>query len=151
MKSALRSPLCAMALFLTVAACGAVERNGDPAHVTFAPSLGVDLAKMTKTSSGLYYRDLAPGTGTEAGAGSTVTVQYTGWLTSGSQFDTGSFSFTIGEHGVVAGFEEGVTGMKVGAVRQLVIPASLGYGAQGKGPIPGNAVMVFQLSLKKVG
>ena len=148
-----RDRLPALALILALAACGGGEKaagTGDPATETFAPSLGIDLSQMTMTSSGLYMQDVTPGTGAEAATGSKVTVEYTGWLVDGTRFDSGSFPFTIGQHQVVAGFEEGVTGMKVGGVRKLVIPPALGYGAQGTGPIPGNAVIVFQVALKSV-
>ena len=144
--------LPAVALILALVACGGSEKagTGDPATETFAPTLGIDLSQMTKTSSGLYLQDVTVGTGTEAATGSKVTVAYTGWLVDGTKFDSGTFPFTVGQHQVVAGFEEGVAGMKVGGVRKLVIPPSLGYGAQGTGPIPGNAVIVFQVTLQSV-
>lgn len=152
MSISMRDRLPALALILALAACGGSEKagTGDPATETFAPSLGIDLSQMTRTATGLYVQDVTPGTGAEAATGSKVTVEYTGWLVDGTKFDSGSFPFTIGQHQVVAGFEEGVTGMKVGGVRKLVIPPALGYGAQGTGPIPGNAVIVFQVTLKSV-
>ena len=142
----------AVALSLFAAACGGTPHagTGDPATEAYAPSLGIDLSQMTRTSSGLYYQDVSVGTGAEAAAGSKASVEYTGWLPDGKKFDSGSFDFLLGAHQVVAGFDEGVTGMKVGGVRKLVIPPALGYGAQGSGPIPPNAVMVFQMTLKGV-
>jgi FKBP-type peptidyl-prolyl cis-trans isomerase FkpA len=142
----------ALALPLAANACsgGKDAGTGTPATVTYAPALGIDLSKMMKTSSGLYYQDVTVGTGTEAAMGSSVNVDYTVWLTNGKKVDSGSFPFTIGAHKVVAGFDEGVTGMKVGGVRKLVVPPELGYGAQGNGPIPGNAVLVFEVTLKSV-
>lgn len=143
----------ALALPLAVGACGSGKSasTGNPATETFAPSLGINLPQMMKTSSGLYYQDLTAGTGAEAVAGSAVTVDYTVWLPDGKKVDSGTFPFTLGAHKVVPGFDEGVNGMKVGGVRKLVVPPALGYGAKGNGPIPGNSVLVFQVKLDSVG
>ena len=102
--------------------------------------------------------DVVLGTGTEAATGKTATVTYTGWLYSdtaadhkGTQFDTGTFSFTLGQNQAIAGFEQGVLGMKVGGKRTVLIPASMGYGAAGSAPkIPPNAGLVFDLALTTV-
>lgn len=137
-------------LFLAVLA---VSACGD--DITFPPdfdvSLGIDLASMTKTSSGLYYRDLVVGTGAVAEAGTFATVGYTGWLSDGTMFDSGSFSFTVGVGEVVPGFDEGVLGMKVGGKRKLVMPPNLGYGDRTNGPIPANSTLVFDVELQKIG
>jgi FKBP-type peptidyl-prolyl cis-trans isomerase FkpA len=97
------------------------------------------------------------GTGLDATNGKVVTVSYTGWLYSatasdnkGSQFDTGSFSFTLGAGQVISGFDQGVLGMKVGGKRTLLIPSSMGYGASGSGSIPPNAGLVFEVTLTAV-
>jgi peptidylprolyl isomerase len=123
--------------------------------ITFPPefddSLGIDLATMTKTSSGLYYQDLAPGSGNAVTAGQKATVAYTGWLPDGTRFDSGSFPFTVGIGQVVPGFDEGVLGMRVGGKRKLVIRPELGYGSQGQGAIPGNATLIFEVELQKIG
>ena len=101
--------------------------------------------------------DVVLGTGLEATTGKTATVTYTGWLYSdtaadhkGKQFDTGTFSFVLGQKQVIAGFDQGVTGMKVGGKRTLLIPSSLGYGASGYGAIPPNAGLVFDIALTAV-
>lgn len=109
---------------------------------TFAASLGVNLAASTKTPSGLYYRDITVGTGATIVAGTALKVKYSGALANGSVFDSGTFPFTI-PGGVIQGWNEGILGMKIGGSRQLIIPPSLGYGANGSGPIPPNAVLVF--------
>ena len=85
--------------------------------------------------AGLVIEDLEVGTGQEAKQGDTVNVHYTGWLTDGTKFDSShnrnrTFSFTIGGRRVIAGWEQGVAGMKVGGKRKLTIPPALGYGAR---------------------
>ena len=123
--------------------------------LTFPPefddSLGIDLSTMTKTASGLYYQDLAPGSGNAVKVGEKATVAYSGWLPSGQKFDSGSFSFTVGMGQVVPGFDEGVLGMRVGGKRKLVLPPDLGYGNQGVGAIPPNSTLVFEVELQKIG
>ena len=109
---------------------------------TFAASLGVNLAASTKTPSGLYYRDITVGTGATIVAGTALNVKYSGALANGSVFDSGTFPFTIPGN-VIQGWNEGLLGMKICGSRQLIIPPSLGYGANGSGPIPPNAVLVF--------
>jgi len=102
--------------------------------------------------------DVVLGTGATAAAGKTATVTYTGWLYSdtapnhkGTQFDSGTFSFTLGQNQVVPGFEQGVLGMMVGGQRTVLVPSSLGYGATGSAPaIPPNAGLVFDIALTAV-
>ncbi len=104
----------------------------------------------------LEIQDVTVGTGTEAVAGNQVTVNYTGELTDGTVFDSSlnpgrtPFTFTLGAGQVIQGWDEGVAGMKVGGKRILVIPASLGYGAQANGPIPANSTLIFQVELLSV-
>ncbi len=122
----------------------------------YAPELGVDLDAMTKTDSGLHYAVLAEGEGDEAVNGKDVVVHYTGWLPSGTKFDSSRdrgepFMFPLGAGSVIAGWEEGVAGMRVGGQRKLVIPPALGYGAAGAGGvIPPNATLVFDVELLEV-
>jgi peptidylprolyl isomerase len=144
-------------LLLLPLGCGDSDsHSGDPAKVTYAAELGVDLAAMEHRESGLYVQDVQPGTGDEASLGRRVTVNYTGWLPNGTQFDSSRnagrtpFSFTPGQHTVIQGWEEGIPGMKVGGVRKLVLPSNLGYGAQGNGPIPGNSVLIFDVELLSI-
>ncbi len=106
-----------------------------------------------KTASGLVYEDTVVGDGAEAKAGQFVTVHYTGWLTDGSKFDSSKdrndpFQFPLGMRRVIAGWDEGVQGMKIGGTRKLTIPAHLGYGAAGAGGvIPPNATLIFEVEL----
>lgn len=110
----------------------------------------------TSTESGLKFSDLKPGTGAVAAKGNQATVHYTGWLTTGKRFDSSAvknkpFTFTIGARKVIKGWDEGVEGMKVGGVRQLCVPAALGYGPRGHPPrIPQNATLIFEIELLSV-
>jgi FKBP-type peptidyl-prolyl cis-trans isomerase len=122
----------------------------------FAAALGVDLANSTQTSSGLWYRDISVGAGAlvPATGGTRVTLQYTGWLRNGIEFDEGTFTFTTGTVGAgsaISGMDEGVRGMRVGGVRQLIIPPDLAYGQDGTIGIPGQSILVFQVTLLSIG
>jgi peptidylprolyl isomerase len=116
----------------------------------------VDEKDYTTTASGLKYYDLKTGTGDMPTTGQTVVVHYTGWLEDGTQFDSSldrdePFSFAVGEGNVIPGWDEGVATMKVGGVRQLVIPADLAYGESGAGGvIPPNATLIFEVELLEI-
>ena len=109
---------------------------------------------------GLKYTDTKPGDGATAAAGNKVSVHYTGWLSKdgakGAKFDSSvdrgqPFDFTLGAHQVIAGWDEGVAGMKVGGQRTLIIPPELGYGSRGAGGvIPPNATLIFDVELLNV-
>jgi FKBP-type peptidyl-prolyl cis-trans isomerase FkpA len=106
--------------------------------------------------------DLVVGSGTEAERGKFITVHYTLWIYDASKPDNKGtqvqssfggqpFGFTYGTGNVIAGWNQGFDGMKVGGRRRLIIPPALGYGAQGSsGGIPGNAGLVFELELLSV-
>jgi FKBP-type peptidyl-prolyl cis-trans isomerase len=104
----------------------------------------------------LQITDLKPGNGTEATDGKRVTVHYTGTLTDGTKFDSSRdrdtpFVFTLGSGMVIAGWDMGIKGMKVGGVRKLVIPSHLAYGSRSVGSvIPPNATLVFEVELLNV-
>ena len=119
---------------------------------TFASNLGVNLATSNKTSSGMYFRDITAGTGNAVVTGDSVFVYYQGNLSNGQLFDqllSGTpFGFKLGEPGLIAGFNQGLVGMKVDGTRQLIIPPALAYGSTGYGGIPPNAVLVFTVTLK---
>jgi peptidylprolyl isomerase len=116
----------------------------------------VEESDYTTTPSGLKYYDLEVGTGAEASSGTTAVVHYTGWLTDGTMFDSSltrgePFPFPVGGGRVIRGWDEGVAGMRVGGTRQLVVPASLGYGDRGAGNvIPPGATLVFEVELLEV-
>jgi FKBP-type peptidyl-prolyl cis-trans isomerase len=124
----------------------------DLSAITYAPALGIDVAAMSRSPRGVLYRDLTSGTGDPVGAGKLVAIHYVGTLPDGTQFDANGpsdppYEFRLGAGEVVPGFDEAVTGMKVGGKRQVVIPPALGYGAQANGPIPANSVLVFTIDL----
>ncbi len=108
------------------------------------------------TPSGLRYRDLRVGEGTEATKGKTVEIHYTGWLEDNTKFDASQdpslpLTFRIGIDDVIQGWHQGVAGMKVGGRRRLVVPPELGYGKQGMGRIvPPNATLIFEVELVNV-
>jgi FKBP-type peptidyl-prolyl cis-trans isomerase FkpA len=133
-----------LAIALSASACGGGSES--------SPSTA------TPPSAPYSATDLREGTGATATAGRTVTVSYTGWLydpakpeSKGTQFDTSaSFSFQLGVGRVIAGWDQGVVGMKVGGQRRLTIPPNLGYGQQMVGTIPPNSTLVFDIMLLNV-
>ena len=111
---------------------------------------------VVKTASGLGYVEIVEGTGAQPTTGDNVSVHYTGWLESGRKFDSSHdrgqpLVFPTGRGRVIKGWDEGVGSMKVGGKRKLIIPANLGYGAQGAGGvIPPNATLIFEVELVAV-
>jgi FKBP-type peptidyl-prolyl cis-trans isomerase FkpA len=150
-----RSSVALIAVLLS--ACGGGEPpKGDTAGGGMAAELEIDPAALTKTASGLQYQDVVTGSGAEATPGQVAVVHYTGWLTDGTKFDSSRdrgepFSFPLGGGQVIAGWDEGVAGMKVGGRRKLVIPPDLGYGAGGSPPvIPPASTLVFDVELLEI-
>jgi FKBP-type peptidyl-prolyl cis-trans isomerase FkpA len=154
---------------LVVAACGRSEKPASEAAAPTAEVAAPDTtaAPATSTPTGsetmdLQKTDLAPGTGAEIRSGQTALVHYTGWLydaaapdNKGKQFDSSvggePFEFPLGAGRVIAGWDQGVVGMKVGGKRRLVIPPVMGYGERGAGGvIPPNATLVFDVELVEI-
>ena len=116
--------------------------------------------QVTEMPDGLKYTDSKTGDGATAKSGNKVSVHYTGWLSDngakGKKFDSSvdrgqPFQFTLGAKQVIAGWDEGVAGMKVGGKRTLTIPPELGYGSRGApGAIPPNATLIFDVELLQV-
>ena len=108
------------------------------------------------TPSGLKIEDIRVGIGPMPQNDDTVVVEYTGWLTNGTQFDTsvdrGPFEFVLGAGRVIKGWDEGLLTMKVGGKRRLTIPPDLAYGETGSqsGSIPPNATLVFEVELLQI-
>ena len=125
-----------------------------------ASACGKDTPTSPSVNANVPYSqvDLRVGTGAEAVSGRTATVNYALWLfdpnaaeNKGRAVQTGTFAFTLGRNEVIRGFEQMVTGMRVGGLRRAVIPPNLGYGANGQPPdIPGNATLVFETELLNV-
>ena len=143
-------------MILTRSACAVLAL----AIAAAMPLLGrVDAAtnQVIEMPNGLQYTDTKTGDGSTATPGTKVSVHYTGWLynngAKGTKFDSSvdrgkPFQFTLGAHQVIAGWDEGVAGMKVGGKRTLIIPPELGYGARGAGGvIPPNATLMFDVEL----
>lgn len=111
---------------------------------------------VVTTESGLQYIDLVEGTGATPQQGQTVIVHYTGTLENGTKFDSSRdrnqpFSFPLGAGRVIRGWDEGISTMKVGGRRQLIIPPELGYGSRGAGGvIPPNATLIFDVELLRI-
>jgi FKBP-type peptidyl-prolyl cis-trans isomerase FkpA len=135
--------LAALALICTVTAACVGSATGPSTNVPY-----------TQT-------DLKVGTGATAALGNTLTVNYTGWLydpdkpdDKGIVFDTSAgatpFSFTLGAGQVIKGWDQGVSGMKIGGIRRLIIPPSLAYGGTRSGAIPPYSTLVFDIELVNV-
>ena len=137
--------------------------GGTATAATAPASVNEGQSKLNATPDNLQKIDVKQGTGTEAVAGHTVVVHYTGWLydsskpdSHGAKFDSSRdrnapFSFALGAGRVIKGWDQGVAGMKVGGQRSLVIPPQLGYGARGAGGvIPPNATLIFDVELLDV-
>lgn len=131
------------------------SKNSSSGSQTIDPSTFVAYEKYKNENQALF-GDIVAGTGTTLGNNQTATVVYRGWLTNGQLFDeskTGSdgklqaFQFKVGSGQVIRGWDQGLTGMKVGGARLVIVPPAVGYGASGQGPIPGNSVLVFQVQL----
>jgi FKBP-type peptidyl-prolyl cis-trans isomerase FkpA len=139
-----------LAAALAASACGGDSSSSStPTSPTAQPS-----APYSQT-------DLRVGTGTEVTSGRSVAVNYTGWLYNpsgtdgkGQQFDSNAgrapFTFVVGSNQVIPGFSQGVTGMRVGGLRRVVLPPALAYGSTGNGPIPPNATLVFEIEVVAV-
>lgn len=145
---------------LAVALLALVGCGDDPAQVqiqvieevTFDPSLNVDLAAMTKDpTTGVYTQDLVVGTGDPVDYDSQVSVTYSGWLSDGTLFDSGTgYAFEVGGVGgnsPILGFHVGVLGMQLGGERLMLLPPEVAYGNVPRGSIPGGSVLVFQVTL----
>jgi FKBP-type peptidyl-prolyl cis-trans isomerase len=153
---------------LLLVACGYADPSGNQGaaattdQTTPTPLAGADdfnegAGKPVITlPDGLKYINLKVGDGALATATSTVRVHYTGWLSSGNKFDSSRdrgqpFDVSLGQQQVIAGWDEGIPGMRVGGRRKLIIPPSLAYKDQGSPPtIPPNATLTFTVELLAV-
>lgn len=114
-----------------------------------------DKSKVKTTKDGLKYVIIKEGTGPKAKAGQTVTVNYTGFLEDGKKFDSSverdePFSFKLGAHQVIPGWDEGISFLNKGAKAVFIIPPALAYGNRGNGPIPPNSTLIFDVELLNI-
>ena len=150
----LRKGTFILLLVLSIALLAQTKKSAPPKAAAKTPAGPTKVSgKPVTTSTGLEYWEIKKGTGALAQAGKKVSVQYTGWLTDGKEFDSSldvgdPIQFVLGKDPVIKGWEEGIAGMKVGGKRQLRIPPALGYGARGFGTsIPPNATLIFDVEL----
>lgn len=130
----------------------ATEGTGTDSAVAQALNESVDRNGVLEK---LIIDDVVIGTGDVVQEGDTVEVHYVGTLQNGQQFDNShkrgqTFTFTIGEGRVIAGWEQGLLGMQAGGERILVIPSDLAYGSRNVGPIPANSTLIFAIELLKI-
>lgn len=136
----------ALAVLLPAGACRHAAREA-PLPATIPPVAG-----PVQTQYAMRYVDVRLGTGAPAEPGQVYAVQYTGWLRDGMKFDSSRdrgepFRFEQGRRRVIAGWDSGFDGMRVGGLRRLFIPYQLAYGVRGRGPIPPRADLIFDVEL----
>ncbi len=149
----LRNPKTMVALAIAAGLAGCAGSSSSTSTVQTA-------ANASTPATGLQITDTRPGTGFTPKPGQTCVVHYTGWLyengVKGKKFDSSvdrkqPFSFVLGDHKVIEGWEQGVGTMKPGGKRTLIIPPALGYGSAGGGAaIPPNATLLFEIELLSV-
>jgi FKBP-type peptidyl-prolyl cis-trans isomerase len=147
--------LCIAVAMTAMVACNEPTRVVTVEETEFNPVLNINLVGMTKTSSGLYYTDLVMGSGPPATFGAQASMYYQVNLSTGVKVDEAKapatpLTFIVGYGQVIAGMDEGVTGMSVGGIRQLIVPPSLGYGNVQHGRVPPNSVLVFTVELTRI-
>ena len=148
-KAIVRAGLWLLGLALVLAACGP---TAEPEPLTAVPSAQGSGEQTTVTGSGLQYIVLEPGDGPRPQTGELVSVHYRGTLEDGTEFDNSytrgePITFPLGRGMVIAGWEEGIALMQVGEKAKLIIPPNLAYGEQGRGEIPPNATLIFEVEL----
>jgi hypothetical protein len=151
-----RRPLVAFIGVLALTSCLNLNVEGpsipsgqpsDPATETFSPSLGVDLSKMQRTPSGVYYKDGPLGSGATLNGLGTIVISFIGYLKTGAVIQQGTnVQIILGNE--IRGLQEGMQGMHEGGERLLVIPSALGFGASGSGPVAPNSTLVYDVILK---
>lgn len=148
-----RALLLGLAASVSAAACGGSDSTTAPTSTDQTWVANVPFSTV----------DTQLGTGAEAVNGSRVVVDYYGWLYStaasdnkGALFDTSlqtgrtPYQYVVGTGAVIAGWEQGIPGMKVGGIRRLIIPPALAYGTTGSGTIPPNATLIFEVRLNDI-
>lgn len=148
------------AMAVSLLACS--EPDVDQSHLPperrvatrYSAALRVDLSEMEARPSGLYVQDIVVGEGVRADSGDVVRVHYVGWLPTGTEFDSrrdgAPLEVALGYGQVIAGWDQGVVGMRVGGHRRLIVPPALGEGVTGRGRVPANSTLVFDVQLVEV-
>ncbi len=150
--------LLALALVGTVACGGAATPAAAPpapiAQAQFAAEAEVELDQMQRHERGYYWRDIIVGDGRQGAPGLTVHIAYVVRLPDGTEVDRAEperpLMFKLGERQSIPELETALRGMRVGGVRQLVVPPALAYGARGRGRVPPNATLVMIVRLVRV-
>ncbi len=124
-------------------------------RTTVAPTQAQVKGQAMQNVTQLTIQDIQVGTGNEVKSGDTVEVNYLGTFLDGTKFDSSydrnqTFSFSVGAGEVIAGWDQGLVGMKVGGKRKLLIPSDLAYGPSGSGPIPPNTPLAFEVELVSI-
>ncbi len=159
MQSITRRPATvgtAFAMLLALGGCGdSIVGPRSVEDAEFNPGLGINLEEFTRLPLGVYVLTVVEGSGVESGEGDQVTVGYELRLTDNTLVDASppNISWLLGQGGVIQGFDFGVRGMRVGEQRRIIIPSNLGYGpgGSGDGRIPGNAVLIFDVTMLALG
>jgi len=142
-----------LALLIGAAGCGKKTEKSAGMKTDGIPEIS---AMTDTTGTGLVIQEIKEGSGQKARLENFVTVHYSGWFTDGKLFDSSiprnkPFTIKLGAKQVIAGWEEGIQGMKVGGKRRLTIPPDLAYGEKGyPGVIPPQATLVFDIELLSV-
>ena len=150
LRSVTAVAVCAAAI---VAACrDFVFEPEDPASVTYAPALSINVAAFTKLASGVYYQDVALGSGTVVTDSSTITVAYRGFRADGGAFDSTSSGQTraFDLRTTIRGWQSGLAGARAGGRRRLLIPAAEAYGNTTRQGIPAGSVLYFVIDIAGV-
>lgn len=140
-----------MVLGLVSVSCGSPFQVIE--ELEFDPSLGVALDSMTRLESGVYVQDDSVGTGAEVVVGAQVLIDHVGYLADGSSFGSGEYGFelgAVGDEGVVRGLDIGMTGMREGGARRIIVPPELGYGDRDATLIPSGSVLIFDVTVLEV-
>lgn len=151
-----RNLFAPLLVVLALAACDDTPTDlGECVAKVEQPTVVETRGDTVVTSSGLRYVEGNLGTGTTAGSCTYVAVHYEGFLVNGLKFDSSRdlgqpYRFELASNTLITGFEQGILGMRVGGTRRLIIPPNLGYGADGRGPIPPNATLIFDVELLEV-
>jgi FKBP-type peptidyl-prolyl cis-trans isomerase FkpA len=158
------------AMVMSLAACGGSSPKGAlqsiraafnpappppdtiPEMLDYSPDLQVSVADMARSPEGVLWQDVQIGDtlGGVANGGDSVEIGFDGWLPSGVKVDSGYAALRIGTGSILAGIDAALPGMRAGGRRKLVLPPGLAFGAEGAGEIPPNAVLVYDLELRRI-